>query len=349
VCKSNPTCLCHTQTPQNLEANENVSEKVCPECKTRQDRSSFSKNRSRYDGLQSVCKTCEKARNKVYYKSTPEKNSARKMYTTLRRELVRTITQPLIEKGCVDCKHYIPNAMDFDHVTGTKLINISSLATMKITDEVMLDMLRQELSKCEVRCANCHRKATMARYKSSKRLRFMANPDDVSEKHRYVYQILQNSACVDCKETDIRVLELDHVKDSKLIPVSQMLNKAQWSVQDLKIEIDKCEVRCVNCHRQKTHDRLAGVEVSVQEKKYVISEDDVTCSCGNKKTYGTLSCPSCQRKPKIEWPDVDAILDKLANQSYLSLGKELGVSDNAIRKYLVRNGVILGSVKTFKK
>jgi hypothetical protein len=239
--------------------------------------------------------------------------------------------------------------MDFDHVTGEKRINISSLATMRSSEEVMLDMLRQELSKCEVRCANCHRKATMTRYKSSKRLQFMVKPETVSEKHRYVYQTLQNSFCVDCKETDIRVLELDHVKDSKLIPVSTMLNKSRWSVQDLKLEIDKCEVRCVNCHRQKTYARLIGVESSVQEEKYAIAGDDLTCSCGNKKSFGAISCPPCHRKPKIDWPDVDVIVDKLANQSFVSLGRELGVSDNAIRKYLIRKGVELNSLKTFKK
>lgn len=334
---------------QNLAVDADLSGKTCPGCKTHQDRSNFSKHGSRYDGLQSICKSCEKIRNKAYYKSTPEKNSARKMYTTLRRELIRTFTQPLVENGCVDCSRYIPNAMDFDHVTGEKRINISNLATIKCSDEVMLDMLQQELSKCEVRCANCHRKATMARYKSSKRLQFIVNPETVPEKHRYVYQILQDSACIDCKDTDIRVLELDHVKDSKVIPVSKMLTKPRWSVLDLKREIDKCEVRCANCHRQKTYARLIGVESSVQEEKYEISEDDLTCICGNKKSFGAISCPPCHRKPKIDWPDVAVIVDKLANQSFLSLGRELGISDNAIRKYLVRQGVTLDSIKKLKK
>lgn len=346
MCKSNPTCLCHAQALQNLEVSVKDSGKVCQKCKTHQDRSNFSKHKGKSDGLQVTCKSCEKVRNKAYYKSTPEKNSARKMYATRRRELIRTFTQPLVENGCVDCKRYVPNAMDFDHVTGVKLVGIAALVTMKTSDEVMLNILHQELNKCQVRCANCHRKVTMARYKSSKRLKFMVNPETVSAKHRYVFEVLQRSPCVDCRETDIRVLEFDHVKDSKLFNISSMLNKPFWTILDLIREIDKCEVRCVNCHRQKSYDRLIGAESSTQEEKYVASGDDITCLCGNKKTYGTISCPQCQRKPKIDWPDVDVIVDKLANQSFLSLGRELGISDNAIRKYLVRQGVTLDSKKT---
>lgn len=299
--------------------------------------------------MQWVCKSCEKVRRKAYYKATPEHNPARKMHTTLRRELVRTFTQPLVEKGCLDCGHYIPNAMDFDHIVGEKLINISGLATMRISEEDMLDLLHQELSKCVVRCANCHRKITMARYKTSNRLKFMDNPEKVTEKHRYLYEFLQNSSCIDCQEADFRVLELDHVKGSKFAPVSKMLRKASWSVLDIEMEIAKCEVRCVNCHRQKTYNRLTGIETSIQEDKYTISEDDLTCICGNNKSYGTISCTPCYRKPKIDWPDVDIILGNLANQSYVSLGRELGVSDNAIRKYLVREGVTLDSIKKLKK
>jgi hypothetical protein len=290
-----------------------------------------------------------KVEKHAYYKATPEQNPARKMRTMLRREVVRTFTQPLVENGCVDCGRYIQNAMDFDHIVGEKLINISGLATMRISEEDMLDKLHQELSKCEVRCANCHRKVTMTRHKTSNRLKFMSSPEKVTEKHRYLYEFLQNSSCIDCQEADFLVLELDHVKGSKYAPVSKMLRKARWSVLDIEMEIAKCEVRCVNCHRQKTYNRLTGVESSAQEEKYTISEDDLTCICGNKKSYGTASCTSCYRKPKIDWPDVDVILDKLTEQSYVSLGRKLGVSDNAIRKYLVRNGVILSSVKTFKK
>ena len=62
---------------------------------------------------------------------------------------------------------------------------------------------------------------------------------------------LRAHPCVDCGETDVRVLQFDHVDPSlKSQDVSVMVRSCQWSrVLD---EIEKCEVRCANCHRLKT-------------------------------------------------------------------------------------------------
>jgi len=56
-----------------------------------------------------------------------------------------------LRRGCVDCgynKH--PAALDFDHVDGTKVFNISKVSRSQAALEI-------EMSKCVVRCANCHR------------------------------------------------------------------------------------------------------------------------------------------------------------------------------------------------
>ena len=44
------------------------------------------------------------------------------------------------------------------------------------------------------------------------------------------------------------------------------------------------------------------------------------------------------RKPKINWPPVEFLLEKLSRQSYKSVARELGVADNTIRKHLKRCG-----------
>jgi hypothetical protein len=59
---------------------------------------------------------------------------------------------------------------------------------------------------------------------------------------------------VDCGERDPIVLEFDHVRGSKTGNVTRMMyNKV--SVEKLKAEIAKCDVRCANCHRRKTTER----------------------------------------------------------------------------------------------
>ena len=47
-------------------------------------------------------------------------------------------------------------------------------------------------------------------------------------------------------------LEFDHNdKVSKFKAVSSLI-RARYSLEKIKVEINKCEVRCANCHRRKT-------------------------------------------------------------------------------------------------
>jgi hypothetical protein len=56
--------------------------------------------------------------------------------------------------------------------------------------------------------------------------------------------------CVDCGEANPRLLDFDHLRD-KQAEISQLVHAgAPWAV--IKAEIDKCEVRCANCHARKT-------------------------------------------------------------------------------------------------
>lgn len=67
----------------------------------------------------------------------------------------------------------------------------------------------------------------------------------------HVWSYLQEHACVDCGETDWLCLEFDHVRGIKRANVSILMNKCV-SLRVLKAEIDKCDVRCVKCHRLKS-------------------------------------------------------------------------------------------------
>ena len=54
-----------------------------------------------------------------------------------------------------------------------------------------------------------------------------------------------------CNITDIRVFEFDHVKGTKLENISQLIAHGA-SIKRLTDEIEKCVVRCGNCHKIKT-------------------------------------------------------------------------------------------------
>lgn len=70
----------------------------------------------------------------------------------------------------------------------------------------------------------------------------------------YVIRYLKENPCVDCSVTDFRVLEFDHVRGEKHLSISQMVG-SHYSMSSIKLEIEKCDVRCANCHRIKTAER----------------------------------------------------------------------------------------------
>lgn len=64
-------------------------------------------------------------------------------------------------------------------------------------------------------------------------------------------EILRDVACVDCGESDIVCLHFDHVSGVKTISISLAI-RSLWSEARLMSEVEKCVIRCANCHMKKT-------------------------------------------------------------------------------------------------
>jgi hypothetical protein len=76
-----------------------------------------------------------------------------------RRLMLTEMVRRAKDKPCADCEgwfHYC--AMDFDHVRGEKVGEIS-----RLLNRGNLSLLLEEISKCDVICANCHRVRTWKR------------------------------------------------------------------------------------------------------------------------------------------------------------------------------------------
>lgn len=67
---------------------------------------------------------------------------------------------------------------------------------------------------------------------------------------RKMMEFYKDHPCVDCGETDPRVLDFDHINNKKH-NISTLLRK-EYSWDSILKEAAKCEVRCANCHRKKT-------------------------------------------------------------------------------------------------
>ncbi len=64
---------------------------------------------------------------------------------------------------------------------------------------------------------------------------------------------LSDKHCLDCGENDPIVLDFDHMNpDTKFKKVSKMLS-GHYGWDTILKEIEKCQIRCANCHRRKTY------------------------------------------------------------------------------------------------
>lgn len=63
---------------------------------------------------------------------------------------------------------------------------------------------------------------------------------------------LLHHPCTECGESDIRVLEFDHIDPkSKSFNIARSYQYAS-SWHQILLEIDKCRVLCANCHKRRT-------------------------------------------------------------------------------------------------
>lgn len=74
---------------------------------------------------------------------------------------------------------------------------------------------------------------------------------------KFINEYLRSHPCIDCKEKNIIVLEFDHVKGIKYKEISILIYRAV-SIKTLEKEIEKCEVRCSNCHKIRHHNLRAS-------------------------------------------------------------------------------------------
>ena len=138
--------------------NMPVTEKRCPGCSRVLPARSFYLNQSRPDGLQNYCNDCKRERQIDWYKRhrkaqvtrTNSRRAERRGYAR------RKIYELLKSSACVDCDEKHPACLEFDHVRGEKKMAVSSL----VKHGYSWKSIQAEIEKCEIRCANCHRKRT---------------------------------------------------------------------------------------------------------------------------------------------------------------------------------------------
>ena len=121
--------------------------RICNKCGKNEVRSSESYK----------CASCHNEYQKAYHKKHPEsmRASAKRRTAQIRRLIKESKDLP-----CSDCGIRYPSyVMDFDHVRGVKIMGIANTPSQRYS----IDKILQEIAKCDVVCANCHRIRTHER------------------------------------------------------------------------------------------------------------------------------------------------------------------------------------------
>lgn len=104
-------------------------------------------------------------------------------------------------------------------------------------------------------CRFCDNQKARENYKNggqARKSKIYANKKKrVTEIHRRIIRYFKENPCVDCGFKNPVALQFDHVRGEKREEVSSMIMGA-YSWDTIAEEIEKCDVRCANCHMIKT-------------------------------------------------------------------------------------------------
>lgn len=133
--------------------------KKCCTCKEVKPVSAFSKKGK---GLGAKCKKCNKLYLKKHYRDNPE------YYKRKKKEQIVNMKEWFfnLKMGlrCEDCPEDHPACLDFHHVNpDNKKHNVAFIAGTLLSRRLVLE----EIEKCIVLCANCHRKLHHKNLRSS--------------------------------------------------------------------------------------------------------------------------------------------------------------------------------------
>ncbi len=131
--------------------------RLCTGCKQVKPVSEYNFKFRLLGQLQTHCRECQKGYKRTHYgkhKQAYIAKSARQKEEAVRRNH-EFVAEYLRTHPCIDCGETNIVVLEFDHRSG-KDRPISRLIGSGLSREKILN----EISKCDVRCANCHRRKT---------------------------------------------------------------------------------------------------------------------------------------------------------------------------------------------
>ncbi len=133
-----------------------------------------------------------------------------------------------------------------------------------------------------------------------------------------------------------------------------------WNNEKLCIQIDhingdwsdnrseNLRFLCPNCHSQTNTFGSQNIKsiIKIDKIKNCLKCNKEFIHKHNQKYCSTVCSNRCKklRKTKICWPNINDLIIMIRNSNYSKVSRELGVSDNAIRKYLKKKKCYCGGM-----
>jgi hypothetical protein len=129
--------------------------RICGRCQTALPITGFRRYR---DGYQSYCRSCQREYDAAWYKANKAKRKAK--VRADRASHIAWLDSLKEGRPCADCgRVYPPYVMEWDHLPGTeKKLVLADTRRAAHARQRILD----EIAKCELVCANCHRERTFS-------------------------------------------------------------------------------------------------------------------------------------------------------------------------------------------
>jgi hypothetical protein len=131
----------------------------CGRCAERKPLEDFNWRREDRGQRDSLCRPCRAAYHREHYLRNKQRyvDQARQRKQALARERTAHLVAHFAKHPCVDCGEKDPVVLEFDHLRD-KAFNIGRSLAYRSWAAILAEM-----AKCDVVCANCHRRRTARR------------------------------------------------------------------------------------------------------------------------------------------------------------------------------------------
>lgn len=146
----------------------------CWKCKTDKEEDEFNWENKKLGKRKRICRSCMKVYHQHWYRKSYKHSDSRKRSISQQGEKIKRaryyVTNYLRTHPCVNCGDKRLPVLDFDHIIKTEKYNRYTRISFLVKRGYSIHRIDEEIAKCQVLCANCHRMKTAKEqgwYKSS--------------------------------------------------------------------------------------------------------------------------------------------------------------------------------------